>query len=47
MNPGSPSPALLGVPGEEEHGVSRVVISCTGLIGGPQIRVHLFFLGTS
>lgn len=47
VNPGNLSPALLGGPGEEKHGVNRVVISFTGLIRDPQIRVHLFYLGTS
>lgn len=47
VNPGNLSPALLGRPGEEEHGVNRVVISFSGLIGAPQIGVHLFYLGTS
>lgn len=47
VSPGNLSPALLGGPGEEEHGVNGVVISFTGLIGVSQIGVHLFYLGTS
>lgn len=47
MDPSYLSPTLLGGPGEEQHGVNEVVISCTGLIGHLQIGVHLFYLGTS
>lgn len=46
-SPGNLSPALLGGPGEEEHGVNRVVISFTALIGDSQIGAHLSYLGTS
>jgi len=37
---------LVGL-GEEEHGVNGMVISFAGLIGGLQIRVRLFYLGTA